>query len=70
MKRLHLHCYKDTFNTQGEFAQYDQVQLESIYIHLSYFNVSNELGNTKIYYNTFDYITLTPGYYNLSTLNN
>lgn len=65
MKRLHLHCYKDTFNTQSEFSQYKQVQLESIYIHVSFFNISNELGNTRLYYDTGLYVDLSPGCYNL-----
>jgi hypothetical protein len=69
MKRLHLHCYKDTFNTQGEFAQYNQVQLESIYIHMSYFNVSNEIGNTWLYFTSSLFIELQPGCYNLRSIN-
>lgn len=45
LKRLHLHMYRNEINTQNRFSEYEFCSLEGLMIHLSYLNVSAELGN-------------------------
>ena len=69
MKRLHLHCYKNSFNTNGTFSGYNWMALESVYVHASYFNVSQRIGNNILYFTNSSPINLADGYYNLESLN-
>lgn len=69
MNWLHLHVYRDEINTQNWFDEYETCFIESIYIHNSFLNVSSELGNNILFYDTGLSITLNDGYYNLESLN-
>ena len=69
MKRLHLHLYNDSINTNNLFTEYSHGYLESVMIHTSYLNVSSQNGNNILYYISTNFITLQDGYYNLQTLN-
>lgn len=69
MKRLHLHLYNDSINTNNLFTEYSHGYLESIMLHTSFLNVSAQNGNNVLYYTSTSFVTLQDGYYNLQTLN-
>lgn len=69
MNWLHLHVYRNEINTQNWFDDYWECNIESVYIHNSYKNVSINLNNNILYYDTSLFITLNDGYYNLDNLN-
>lgn len=69
IKRLHLHMYRNEISTQNRFAEYEYCSLEGLMIHLSYKNVSANLGNNLLYYEAASFVTLSDGYYDLSNLN-
>ena len=52
MSRLHLHKYRDEINTQGRFDDYETCYVESVYIHNSFLNISQEIGNNVLFYDT------------------
>lgn len=69
MQRLHLHLYRDSTFTQNKFSEYEFCSLEGIMIHTSYKNVSTNLGNNQLYYDTALSVLLADGYYDLVNLN-
>jgi len=69
MNWLHLHVYWNEINTQNRFDDYTECNIESVYIHNSFKNVSQNIGNNVLYYDTGLFITLSDGYYNLDGLN-
>lgn len=72
-ERLHLHLYNNwlEFNTQNRFDDFEFCEIESIYIHNSFKNISSKISNNKFYIgaNPGDFITLSDGYYDLTSLN-
>ena len=68
-ERLHLHVYRDEFQTQNKLSFYEKSYLEGIMIHTSFKNVSASLGNNSFYYEAASSVVLPDGYYDLSNLN-
>lgn len=68
MKWLHIHCTTDLIRVSNYLSGFKWVYLESILIHLSYHNVQLKFNNI-FYVESTTFITLTPGYYDLTTLN-
>ena len=69
--RLHLHIYNNRtqFNLNNTFGEYSECQLESIYVHNSFYNVSAELGNNKLWLTDTIFLILNDGYYDLPQIN-
>lgn len=53
-ERLHCHLYenKTTFTVGDTFQDFEYVQIEQVYVHNSYKNVSSAIGNNIFYYET------------------
>ena len=69
MKRLHIHCTNELINVNNLLNGFKKCYFESILIHLSYWNVMPSYNDT-FYLTATNQITLTPGFYNLDSLNN
>lgn len=68
MKRLHIHCTNELINLNNLLIGFKKCYFESILIHLSYHNVQSGYNNI-FYVDGSNSITLTPGFYNLDSLN-
>ena len=71
LERLHCHLYdnKTTFFVGDTFQDFEYCQIEQIYVHNSFFNVSAALGNNVFYYEFNKFFILNDGYYDLNSLN-
>lgn len=70
LQKLHYHYYPNRQVDLRYTQNANVLNLESISIHMSYFNVSSKLGNNLLFYNLAQpAIVLTDGYYDLDSFN-
>jgi hypothetical protein len=70
MQKLHFHYYPDRQIDLRYVQNSKYLNLESISVHMSYYNVSSRLGNNLLFFNiSLPAIVLTDGYYDLDSFN-
>lgn len=71
MQKLHYHYYDNNNPRLQGYSDAEFIKIESISIHVSYYNVDSQIGNNQLFYDTsiLTPLTLSNGYWDLSSLN-
>lgn len=67
--QLQIYHSTDPIQIGNQFDDFEHIHLQSVYIHNSYTNVSTQLNNNYLYYDTGLFVQLSDGFYRIDTLN-
>ena len=69
-KHILLTVSSDNINVNNDMSRYRHVNIQELHLCNRYNNISSELGNNQLFYDTLTSIILDDGFYNIDTLNN